>query len=177
MRSSPITGALGLFLAAALLLNAAPACAIMAGSAAGDPPDSPADRIDPNTTMSTWAGVGSLSVGANTYSAVAIGRRYVLTAAHVAKGADPANVKFNLNFGGNLSHRIQAVAVFPHPAYISFNNPNAQHDLAIVELAEDLPAGVPIYSAAFCRGDCRDTAGYGRIWSERPGGRGCHLWW
>ena len=61
----------------------------------------------PTPPTSTWAGSGSLSVGANSYSAVAIGRRYVLTAAHVAKGADPANVKFNLNFGANLSHRFR----------------------------------------------------------------------
>ena len=134
---------------AAALLSAAPASAIMAGSATVAPPDSPADRVDPNTTTSAWAGVGSLSVGANAFSAVAIGRRYVLTAAHVAKGADPANVKFNLNFGSSLSHRIPAAAVFAHPAFISFNNPDAQHDVAIVELATDLPEGVPIYPLHF----------------------------
>ncbi len=131
------------------LLGATPAAALMAGSASGDPPDSPAGRVDANTTDSTWAGVGSLTVGGGTYSAVVIGRRYVLTAGHVAKGANPANVKFNLNYGGSLSHQIPAAAVFAHPAFIGFNDPDTQHDIAIIELAQDIPAGAPIYPLHF----------------------------
>jgi hypothetical protein len=131
------------------MLGATPAAAIMAGSASGSQPDSPADRVDANTTSSTWAGVGSLSVGSSAYGAVAIGQRYVLTAAHVAKGANPASVKFSLNYGSSLSHQIPAAAVFAHPAFVSFNNPDAQHDIAIIELAQDIPPGVPIYPLHF----------------------------
>lgn len=128
-----------------LLLASASAQAMLAGA----PPDSPAARVDPNTSGSPWAGVGSLGVGGNTYSAAAIGARYVLTAAHVVKGAPVSTIRFSLNFGGDLTHQIPAAAVFVHPAYVSFGNPDLQHDIAIVELAQDLPAGVPIYRLHF----------------------------
>lgn len=131
--------------AIALMLAALPqAQAIMAGAA----PDTPAARVDPNTTGSPWAGVGSLSVGSGTYSAAVVDRRHVLTAGHVV-GTSPASVTFNLNLGSGLSHVIPAAAVFRHPAFIGFNNPNLQHDLALIELAADVPDGVPIYPLHF----------------------------
>ena len=43
---------------AAALLSATPAGAVMAGSASGNPPDSPADRVDANTTDLDLGGVG-----------------------------------------------------------------------------------------------------------------------
>jgi secreted trypsin-like serine protease len=143
-----------------LLAHAAAAHAILAGA----PPDTPSVRVDPNTASSQWAGVGSLSVGSNTYSAVAIGAHYVLTAAHVVKGAAVASIRFNLNLGGDLTHQIPAAAVFVHPAYVAFNNPNLQHDIAIVELAQDLPASVPIcglYFADIAPGTRLTMVGYG----------------
>lgn len=133
------------FLAIASTL-ALPAVAVMAGAANGSPSDTPALRVDANTTVSPWAGVGSLQVNGSAYSAAAIHTRHVLTAAHVVKGANPANVIFNINYGGDLTYRIPAIAIFPHPQYVSFNNPNLQHDIAVVELASDIPAGVPIYA-------------------------------
>ncbi len=148
VRSFPVTRALAWTLAAAML-EATPAAAIMAGTASGNQPDTPANRVDANTTASTWAGVGSLSVGGGAYSAVAIGPRYVLTAAHVASGAKPANVTFNINYGGSLAYQIPAAAVFVHPAFSSFNDPDPQHDIAIIELAQAIPAGVPIYPLHF----------------------------
>jgi hypothetical protein len=123
-----------------LALPSLDAAAIMAGAA----PDTPDARVDPNTTTSPWAGVGSLTVSGNTVSATVVGRRHVLTAAHVV-GTGPAGVTFNLNFGSALSHSIPAAAVFRHPSFIGFNNPNLQHDLALVELTADVPDGVPIY--------------------------------
>ncbi len=142
------------------LAHAAAAHAILAGA----PPDSPAGRVDPNTTASPWAGVGSLSVGSNVYSAVAIQARHVLTAAHVVKGVPVSSIRFNLNYGGNLTHQIPAAAVFVHPSFVSFNNPNLQHDIAIVELAQDLPAAVPIYQLHFADiapGTLLTMVGYG----------------
>jgi hypothetical protein len=130
-----------LLLALCLLLSTKAAIGIMAGA----PPDTPAARVDPNTTTSPWAGVGSLTIAGNTYNAAAIGTRYVLTAGHVAKGVDPAAITFNLNFGGNLTHQIAVTANFPHPGFVSFGSPNYQHDIAILELGADLPSGVPIY--------------------------------
>lgn len=120
----------------------ASAHALMAGSA----PDSPEQRIDANTTSSPWTGVGSLSVKDGTFSAVVIGPRHVLTAAHVVKDAAPEKIMFNLNYGGDLSHRIPTSAVFVHPDYTGFTrNDITRDDIAVVELSTDVPAGVAIY--------------------------------
>lgn len=86
-----------------------------------------------------------MKVNGSPYSGVAIGRYYVLTAGHVIQGASVANVSFVLNFGANSSHIIPAAAIFVHPSFISFGNPNVNNDIAIVQLAAPLPDGVPIY--------------------------------
>jgi secreted trypsin-like serine protease len=106
-------------------------------------------QIDPNTATSSWAGVGSLNVNGGTYTATAIGSRFILTAAHVVYGASAQNVSFNLNVGGNLTQSITVSAIHVFPEYQGFT-PSADglvhNDLAIIELSSDLPAGVPIYS-------------------------------
>jgi secreted trypsin-like serine protease len=106
-------------------------------------------QIDPNTAASSWAGVGSLSINGGTYTAAAIGSRFILTAAHVVSGASAQNVSFNLNVGGDLTQSITASAIYVFPQYQGFT-PSADglvhNDLAIIELSSDLPAGVPIYS-------------------------------
>ncbi|MGH8665067.1 MAG: trypsin-like serine peptidase [Burkholderiales bacterium] len=136
---------------------AEPCRAIIGGSEDGTPPDSPANRVDPNTTTSPWAGVGSLSVvigalreRAGTYTATALDARHVITAAHVVAGRDAAEVRFNLNYGEDLSHRIDAAAITVHPDYAG-HKPDARSgivhdDLAIVRLGESLPFGVPFYT-------------------------------
>ncbi len=142
------------------LLSPLASWAIMAGS----PPDSPAARVDANTTTSLWAGVGSVKVNGTPYTGVAISRYHVLTAGHVVKGAAVANVSFVLNFGANSSHTIPAAAIFPHPNFISFNNPNLNNDIAIVELATPIPEGVPIYelnTTAITSGTTLTLVGYG----------------
>lgn len=107
-------------------------------------------QIDPNTVASPWAGVGSLSVNGGTYTATAIGSRFILTAAHVVDGASAQNVNFNLNAGGDLSQSIKASAIHVYPDYHGFTSTSPDHlvhnDLAVIELSSDLPAGVPIYS-------------------------------
>jgi len=137
----------------AFVLGAAgPARAIVGGA----PPDSPANRVDPNTTASPWAGVGSLSVfqaGSTTlrgtYTASAIGSWYIITAAHTVYKVAPADIRFNLNFGSDLSSQITASAVFVHPDYAGFvPDPVTgvvHDDLAIIRLSVPLPAGVPVY--------------------------------
>jgi len=106
-------------------------------------------QVDPNTAASSWAGVGSLSVNGGTYTATAIGSRFILTAAHVVYGASSQNVSFNLNIGGDLTQTITASAIHVYPSYQGFT-PSADglvhNDLAIIELSSDLPMGVPIYS-------------------------------
>lgn len=107
-------------------------------------------QTDPNTAVSPWAGVGSLSVNGGTYTATAIGSRFILTAAHVVEGASAKNVSFNLNVGGELSQSIRASAIHVYPEYRGFA-PSAtdglvHNDLAVIELSADLPTGVPVYT-------------------------------
>jgi hypothetical protein len=145
-------------LLAALGVAAAEPCrAIIGGAEDGTPPDSPANRVDPNTTTSPWAGIGSLSVAVGalreregTYTATALDARHVVTAAHVVAGRHAADVRFNLNYGTDLSHRIEAAAIVVHPDYAGFK-PDARSgvvhdDLAIVRLDESIPFGVPFYA-------------------------------
>jgi hypothetical protein len=115
------------------------AAAIMAGA----PPDSPAARVDPNTATSPWAGVGSVIVNGRPFSGVVVGRRHVLTAGHVP--GDPPHTKFQLNLGGEAAHVIAVAKVYRHPAFKNFDPQHPRDDLAILVLAEDVPAGVPIY--------------------------------
>ena len=73
--------------------------------------------VDANSMDSPWAGVGSITIGTGTYSGALIAPNYVLTAAHVVSGRAPGDITFNLNFGGDLTHRIVADAVFVQPGY------------------------------------------------------------
>lgn len=104
---------------------------------------------------------------------VAISRRHILTAAHVVDytgslrpfGSDwietgdgvvdavPSLSNVILNAGAEQWLNIESIQV--HPAWHGFMNPNAppseaspslNDDLAIITLAEDLPASVPVYS-------------------------------
>lgn len=138
------------------LCGAPCAHAIVGGSPDLEPPDSPQQRVDPNRAESPWAGVGSLSVLhaetgelQGTYTAAAIDLRHVLTAAHVVHGRAPAQIRFNLNHGGDLTHRIAAAEVHVHPDYTGFRpDPRTgivHDDLAVVRLSEPLPFGVPLY--------------------------------
>lgn len=143
-----VLGACGLALAG-------PCRGIIGGSADGSPADSPARRIDPNVTNSPWAGVGSLSVEragqeAGTFTASALDARHVITAAHVVAGKDPSEVFFNLNYGSDLSHRIETEAIVVHPDYQGLRpDPTSgvvHDDLAVLRLAASMPFGVPFYA-------------------------------
>lgn len=140
----------------AVSLGARSAHAIIGGSPELDPADSPERRVDPNTSASPWSGVGSLTVShaetgepQGTYTAAAIDVFHVVTAAHVVHGKAPEQVMFNLNFGGDLTHRIVASAVHVHPRYAGFRaDPRTgfvHDDIAIVRLSSPLPFGVALY--------------------------------
>jgi Trypsin len=130
---------------------------IVAGDPKGTPKDSPALRVDPNTTDSPFAGVGSLRIAASsgTYicTATPIDATHVLTAGHCVdidnNGLpDVSGITFNLNYGGDLTSQIPAVAWETHPDYTGFNSPSVNDDLAVITLSESLPALVPTYSLA-----------------------------
>lgn len=90
------------------------------------------------------AAVGSLAVNGQLFSAVRVGPKQVLTAAHIVAGALPAGVVLRTPLGGGRA--VAAVAVSVHPGYTAStsgrppNDPAVQADLAIVHLEAPPPA-------------------------------------
>jgi hypothetical protein len=140
---------------------------MVAGDPSGTPPDSPAARVDLNTTTSIFAGVGSVfaDLGGG-YGYMGTGalihgftpgkegvRNFIVTAAHVvdtdADGiADfaPGAVTFILNAGSDFSQEIAAKSITIHPDFTGFNNPVVNDDIAVIELTANAAPGVPIYN-------------------------------
>lgn len=151
---------------------------IVAGDPNASPADSPAHRVDPNSTASPFAGVGSLfmRLGRGPFGYICTGTpidsTHVVTAGHCldtnndgSSDFKPDKVTFNLNFGGDLTHSIRAAALDVHPDFTGFNNPHVNDDLAIITLVSALPAGVPTYALAAAPVDVGNTltmVGYGR---------------
>lgn len=129
---------LGAGLAAGLAgFPGAPAWALMAGR----PPDSPARRIVPPEPGSPWAAVGAVTLGTAVYSGVLIAPGWVLTAAHVAAGKSPADLRFRLDDGrGPVWRSVAEVRL--HPRYTGFDRPPPFYDAALLRLGEDAPASV-----------------------------------
>ena len=104
---------------------------------------------DPNTANSPWAGVGSLNVGGQQFTAAVIAPGYVLTAAHVLVGSNPKDVSFQLNAG--TAESVAATQIFFNPSYTGTTagnvstDPTVHADLAIVRLASTTSVGVPNY--------------------------------
>lgn len=134
-------------------------CAGPAAAIVGVPADS-------NGVDSPWAGVGSISIGNGVFTGTLIAPDLVLTSAHVVAGTPAASITFNLNFGGELTHRIAASDVIVNPAYHGFKGfqYGGQTDLAIIRLRTPAPAGVPIYgiySDELPQGAVLNLVGYG----------------
>ena len=141
-------------LAFVALLGSGPAYAIIDGA------------VDANTVQSPWAGVGSVTIGTGTYSGTLIAPNYVITAGHVVGNRKPEEITFNLNFGGDLTHRIAVAAVFVQPGYTGGAGlqGSGNRDLALLRLAEPVPAGVPIYDifdGLLPQGSILTLVGYG----------------
>lgn len=119
---------------AGLAALASPAHALMAGAT----PDSPAARVDTNLPGSPWTSAVSVLVGGTPFSGVAIARQYVLTAAHVAGGQPPSQVQVVVNSqAAPVTMSVAAVATYPGTVF-------PYDDLCVLQLAQPLPAGVPI---------------------------------
>lgn len=140
----------------AALLGIAPgAFALMAGQS----PDSPAARVDPNAASSIYAGVGSVVVGGAPLSGVVIANQYVLTAAHVVNGQAPSSIQFVLNLNGATQWVSAVESVTIYPTY-SF----PYDDLAVLKLVNTVPSSVPIYqlyAGPLTTGITITLAGYG----------------
>lgn len=117
--------------------------ALMAGLA----PDSPQRRLDPNTPESPWSGVGSITGGGGVYSGVLLTRRFALTAHHVLP-PDPASAFFNLNIGGDISHRLRVRRAVRHPSPLALGNGMHSGDLALLELEDPAPPEAHAYAIA-----------------------------
>ncbi len=136
----------------AVLARRAARCALLAALAAplGALALAGGAGVDPNTGASPWAGVGSLSVGGNLFTGTLIAPGYILTAAHVAAGADPSSISFQTNAGSSQTY--SASQVFINPDYTASTggniagDPTNHADLAIIRLSDAVPSDVPFYS-------------------------------
>ncbi|MCI0684333.1 MAG: S1 family peptidase [Gemmataceae bacterium] len=151
---------------------------IMAGDPNGTPPDSPSNRVDPNTTTSPYGGVGSVQVnvrgGAYIGTGTLIDSTHVLTAAHVVDINNDGkhnskdrvtSIYFILNFGSNQSHKIAVTAINIHPNYTGFNKPSVNDDLAVLTLAATPGPSVPTYAlpgSPLTAGTTVTMVGYGQ---------------
>ncbi len=147
----------------------------------GDPnhatdPVTPADRVDPNTTTSAFAGVVSINpvhdtLGSFLGSGTMLSNKHILTAAHLVDLDDDGTVDINLsntsvvfNVGTSLVVTGIASATI-HPDFTGFNNPSINDDIAIIELIDPAPAGVPFYPIVTAPFDVVETivmVGYGQ---------------
>jgi hypothetical protein len=88
--------------------------------------------------------VGSLAVDGKLFSAVLIGPRHVLTAAHVVAGSAPEKVVFRTPLAG--AQVLPAQWIWVNPAYTGkasdklAGDPTVHADIAVVKLAKEVPA-------------------------------------
>lgn len=132
----------------AVLALPVPAAALLAGAPDGADADTPDRRIDLAGERSPWSGAGATVVDGNVYGGVLIADRYVLTAAHVVAGTDPAHVVFALPRQYAAPERLNADAVYVHPAFRGYSPQRPHGDIAVLRLARPAPAWARRYRLA-----------------------------
>ncbi len=128
---------------------------IVAGDPFGTPGDSPANRVNPNSPVSAYAGTAHIFIGGGFIcTATPIADRYLISANHCVDADDDGdndfgtNIRVTFNVSGNNSTVIfpaGVAAVHTHPNYTGFNNPNVNDDIIVIELVNDLPEDIPRY--------------------------------
>jgi hypothetical protein len=91
-----------------------------------------------------------LSIGGGLFTGTLIAPGYVLTAAHVAAGANLSSISFQINSG--TSYAVGASQIFINPGYTGnatgnvAGDPTNHADLAIIKLSSSVGADIPVYS-------------------------------
>lgn len=147
---------------------------IIAGTPAGPPPDSPTLRIDANSPFSEYSGTAQLFIGgAFLCTATPVADRFLISAGHCVDANDNGtnafgtNIRITFNVSGDNSTVIfpsGVAAVYVHPDFTGFNNPNINDDIIIIELVNDLPPDItryPVYRGSLSTGAELEMVGYG----------------
>jgi len=147
---------------------------IVAGDPGGLPPDSAGNRIVPNNLSSAYAGTAHIFIGnAFVCTATPIADRFLVSANHCVDANDNGmndfgtNIRVTFSADGDSSTVIfpsGVAAVYTHPDYTGFNNPNVNDDIFIIELVNDLPAEIPrypVYRGSINSGQQIHLVGYG----------------
>ncbi len=164
--------------------------AIVAGDPNGSPPDSPANRVDPNTSTSPFSGVVSVNVRYDGKSFICSGtlvsRRDVVTAGHcldtdgqgtlidLTKPGSDVRVVFNastiIGDPGRAIVTATSVSMDPHfqgfgnCPYVTVTDFCLNDDIAVITLGEDAPASAkiyPLYTGDVTTGQLFTMVGYG----------------
>lgn len=140
---------------------------ILAGGELNFPADTPSKRIDVNGEFSF---VGALEVfgGTSSFSGsgVALSRSWILTAGHNVDldGDGLVDSGWSGNFHLPGLGAFGVVETIIHPSFTGFANPSIHDDLALLRLAEPLPAAVafPRIHSSVDPGDVVTLVGFGR---------------